>query len=66
MVKKTKGFWQCEECKILFREEPLNEGGRGHLPARIWAEKCEAWCRKSHTCHIGIMKHAVSGPGKSL
>jgi hypothetical protein len=46
MVKKIKGLFQCSECKMLFRE-------------RIWAEKCEAWCRKNHTCHIEIIKHAV-------
>jgi hypothetical protein len=47
MARKIKGLFQCEECKMLFRE-------------RSWAEKCEAWCRKNHTCHIEIIRHAVN------
>ncbi len=25
-----------------------------------WAEKCEAWCKEHHSCHIEITSHAVS------
>jgi hypothetical protein len=46
MVKKTKDLFQCQECRMLFRE-------------KAWAEKCEAWCAKHHTCNIEIIKHAV-------
>lgn len=25
-----------------------------------WANKCEQWCRKNHTCNVEITKHAVN------
>lgn len=50
MVKKIKKegkrYYQCEECKFLYNE-------------RGWAEKCEEWCKKKHSCNIEITKHAI-------
>ena len=34
MVKENKDLYQCEECGFDYTE-------------REWAEKCEAWCKKT-------------------
>lgn len=47
-VKKSNGvFYKCEECSLIYRE-------------KIWAEKCEEFCKKHHACSLEITKHAVS------
>jgi len=38
-------LYQCEECGF-------------HYGDKDWAEKCEAWCRESHSCNIEITSHA--------
>ena len=48
MVKKTKEFWICEECKLRYNE-------------KSWAEKCEIWCKKYKSCNLEITKHAIKG-----
>ncbi|MEM1574500.1 MAG: hypothetical protein QW755_00220 [Nitrososphaerota archaeon] len=45
MVKEINGFYICEECKLKYKE-------------KIWAEKCEEWCRKYKSCNLEITKHA--------
>ncbi|MDO8537612.1 MAG: hypothetical protein Q7S21_01885 [archaeon] len=46
MAKKTEKFFECNECGMKFKE-------------KTWAQKCENWCKKHHTCHIEIIKHAI-------
>lgn len=50
MVKEIKNrdkkIYQCEECKLLYNEKK-------------WAEKCEEWCKKYHTCNITITRHRI-------
>jgi hypothetical protein len=50
MVKEIKRadkkIYQCEECKLLYDE-------------KIWATKCEEWCKNNHTCNIEITKHRI-------
>ncbi len=49
MVKEIKNnskkTYQCEECKLFYNDF-------------IWAEKCEEWCKKYHTCNVEITKHS--------
>ncbi len=44
--KQGKTFFQCDECKFIYKEKSI-------------AEECEAWCSKHHSCNIEITKHAV-------
>ena len=44
--KQEKTFYQCEECKLIYRD-------------KIWAEKCEDWCKENNSCNIEITKHSV-------
>ncbi len=46
MVKKTNIFWICEKCKLKYY-------------GKIWAEKCEDWCKKYKSCNLEITKHAI-------
>ncbi len=50
MIKKIiasdKNYYQCKECGFQYVEKKL-------------ADKCEAWCKKSHSCNIEITAHAV-------
>ncbi len=51
MVKEIKrgheAFYVCEECVLAYRE-------------RRWAEKCEEFCFKYHSCSLEITEHALS------
>lgn len=38
--------WACEACGFAYAE-------------RAWAEKCQAWCEKHHSCNLGIVRHAL-------
>ncbi len=52
MVKKIKeSRYQCEECKFIYSDKK-------------WAEKCERWCKKHHSCNLEITKHAVKNGNK--
>ena len=44
--KDNKTLYQCGECGFFYAEEE-------------WAKKCEAWCRKYHTCNLEIIEHAT-------
>ena len=46
MVKQVKGLFQCEECKLLYKEKAV-------------AEKCQAWCKANNSCNLEITKFAV-------
>ena len=46
MTNKIGRYYQCEDCSLLYEDEK-------------WAEKCEKWCLKDHTCNIDITKHRV-------
>ena len=39
-------LYQCEECGF-------------HYVDKEWAEKCEAWCTKKHSCNLEIIRHAI-------
>jgi len=48
MVKEVRRgsttYYVCEACGFGYRE-------------REWAEKCQAWCEKYHSCNLEIMQH---------
>jgi hypothetical protein len=46
MVKKTGKNFQCEECKLIYKEKEI-------------AEKCEKFCKKFNACNTEITKHAI-------
>jgi hypothetical protein len=46
MVKKVNGLFQCEECKLLYKEKTM-------------AEKCEDWCKGHKSCNLEIIQFAV-------
>lgn len=46
--KQDKEVYKCEECGLSYED-------------KIWAEKCEKWCKKNHTCNVKIIKHSVKG-----
>lgn len=50
MVKEIKHnnqkHFYCEVCKLVYKE-------------RIWAEKCEEWCKHNSTCNIEITRHSI-------
>lgn len=50
MVKEIeeqgRKVYQCDICKFKYED-------------KNWAEKCEAWCKKTHSCNIEITKHAI-------
>lgn len=46
MVKQVGAGFQCEDCKLQYRE-------------REWAEKCEEWCLGHHSCNLAITRHAI-------
>jgi len=46
MVKNNKNSFQCEECKLEFKEE-------------VWATKCEEWCKEHNSCNLEITKHCT-------
>lgn len=45
-TKDNKIVHICEECDFAYGDKE-------------WAEKCEAWCKKYHSCNIEITKHAI-------
>ena len=45
-IKKVKEYYKCGECGMQYEDKG-------------WAEKCEAWCKEHHSCHIEITSHAV-------
>jgi len=44
--KNKEKYYVCEECKLKYKD-------------KIWAEKCEDWCKKNHSCNIKITKHRI-------
>jgi len=42
---KNKKYYKCEECGFVYKD-------------KIWAEKCEEWCKERHTCNVKIIIHA--------
>lgn len=50
MVKETKynnqKYFYCEICKLVYKD-------------RIYAKKCEDWCRKYKSCNLKITKYAI-------
>ena len=45
---KNKEYFKCKDCGLRYDR-------------RIWAEKCEAWCKEHHSCNIEITSHAMGG-----
>ncbi len=41
-----KKLYQCLECGLNYEEKK-------------WAEQCDAWCKKHHSCNLEIIIHAV-------
>jgi len=46
MAEKIDGLFVCGLCGMKYRE-------------REWAEKCEEWCRRYHSCNPEYARHAV-------
>jgi hypothetical protein len=47
LEKDGKAYYQCGVCRVLYAD-------------RLWAVKCEEWCRRHRSCNTGIIKHAVT------
>lgn len=47
IIKQGKAYFQCEECKFLYKDKK-------------WAEKCEAYCKNYNSCSLEITKHAIN------
>jgi len=45
ITEENNILYQCEECKLHYKEKE-------------WAEKCEVWCRKNHSCNLEITQHS--------
>lgn len=46
MVKKENNLFICEECNLKYKEKEI-------------AKKCEDWCKKTKSCNLDIIKHAI-------
>lgn len=46
MVKHIDDLFQCEECSMFYKEEEI-------------AKQCEEWCKRTKSCNLDIIKHAV-------
>lgn len=44
--KKKKEIFACPECGLKYIDSS-------------WAKKCEAWCKKTKSCNLDIIKHAI-------
>ena len=44
--QKDKEYYQCPECGMRYEE-------------KVWAEKCEAWCKEHKSCNLDIIAHAI-------
>lgn len=44
--KDSENIYQCEVCGFNYKEKE-------------WAEKCEDWCEKNHSCNLEITKHSI-------
>ncbi len=49
LEKEGKTLYQCEECLLKYEDAE-------------WAEKCEAWCKKTNSCNLDIIAHAKKDP----
>lgn len=45
-VKDDKTLYICEGCEFAYEDKE-------------WAEKCEDYCKKHHSCNMEITAHAV-------
>ena len=46
MVRRVNGTWVCEECGLRYKN-------------KMWAERCEKWCKEHKSCNLEITRHAV-------
>ena len=46
VTKNNKKYFQCEICGFYYKE-------------RVWAKKCEAFCKKYKSCSLEITKNSV-------
>jgi hypothetical protein len=47
MPVEVDGLYQCDECKLFYRDLDL-------------AQKCEDWCKEHNSCNIEISAQSVS------
>ncbi len=45
-VKEGKQYFVCDECGLIYLNNEI-------------AEKCEKWCKETHSCNPEIIKNAV-------
>lgn len=45
-------MYECPECHLNYKEKE-------------WMDKCEAWCKKHHSCSLEIIAHAIENEKKS-
>ncbi len=43
---QSKKYYYCEYCKLVFTN-------------KMWAEKCEKWCKDNQSCNIEITRHSI-------
>ena len=51
LKQNNKDLYQCEACGYQYEEKE-------------WADKCEAWCNKHHSCNLKITANGI--PPSSL
>lgn len=44
--KNQTVYFKCEECGLLYKD-------------KVWAVKCQKYCKKYKSCNLEITKHAV-------
>jgi len=44
--ENNKNYYKCKICKLIYKN-------------KIWAEKCEKWCRENNSCNLKITKYAI-------
>ena len=45
--EKERNYYKCQECGLLYED-------------RVWAEKCESWCKKNPgSCNLLAVRHSV-------
>ncbi len=50
--KTNKKLFKCPECGLNYSEAK-------------WAERCEKWCKKYHSCNLEIIEHSIKSDQKN-
>lgn len=51
--RDDKNLYQCQACGF-------------HYVSKETAEKCEAWCKRTNSCNLEIIKNAIENKEQSI